>query len=84
MVFGNDSLSNMYAFFQIIIVVTVVIITNIQENDLRIENVTGATINCQSVTVSFLLHELFLQIGKSSGRVVYNNNVAACAAFKSK
>ena len=49
MVFGNDSLSNMYAFFQIIIVVTAVIITkrqtvNIQENDLRIENVTGATI----------------------------------------
>ena len=51
MVFGNDSLSNnfMYAFFQIIIVVTAVIITkrqtvNIQENDLRIENVTGATV----------------------------------------
>ena len=49
MVFGNDSLSNMYAFFQIVIVVTVVIITkrqtvNIQENDLRIENVTGPTI----------------------------------------
>ena len=39
----------MYAFFQIIIVVTAVIITkrqtvNIQENDLRIENVTGATV----------------------------------------
>lgn len=34
--------------------------------------------------LNFVLKFSFTQVGRSTGRVVYDNNVAACAAFQSK